>query len=470
MRSPILSLESLRRSRLAGIVVALLSVAVAASYVVYLDTPAPGGIMVFAVIVSAWLAGPRPGLLSIVLSMPVLFYYLPPEGWTVDSPHLPRIAYFIGICLFIVWIIAEERRTSASLRVARDQLRRVIDTIPIMAWTVRADGSPQFFNQRWLDYTGLTHDAAAAQPNSTVHPDDQREALARWSAVRDRGEAYEMEMRLRAASGDYRWFLVRTVPVRDEDGDIVQWYGTSTDIEDRKRAEHSAHEYGMRLQQLSRRLIEVQEEERRHLARELHDEFAQLLATIKLHLHAVKGMGEPAALRQRLDQSIALLQSAGEQMRSLALELRPAMLETMGLDPTMRWLARQNEQRTGIETHVYGHADKTPREVAIACFRVTQQAITNVVQHAHARHIWIELRQEDNSLSLVVLDDGVGFDVASTLLEAGREAHLGLLGMRERVEVAGGRLRIDSEAGLGTRIEARFPARMSADELAETAA
>jgi PAS domain S-box-containing protein len=462
-------LESLRRSRVASYGIGLLAVGFGLANLVYFDTVAPVATMVFAVIVGAWLGGPRAGLLSMALSVPALAYYLPPAGWQVEIAQLPRLLYFIAICSFIVWIISAERRTSASLRNARDQLQRVIDSIPTMAWIVRPDGSLEFINRRWLDYAGITRDEALTQPTGTMHPDDTPAAIEKWTFARERGEPYESEMRLRAANGQYRWFLVRTVPIRDAVGNIVQWYGTSTDIEDRKRAEDAARDFGARLQLLSRRLIEVQEDERRHLARELHDEFAQVIATIKLHLHALKATCEPAA-RHRLDQSIAMLQTAGEQVRTLALELRPAMLETMGLDTTLRWLAHQNQSRTGIETKVLGYVDGVTGKVAIACFRVAQQALTNVAQHAGALHVWIELRQDEEHFEMVILDDGIGFDVVQTLMLSDSGAHLGLLGMRERIEILGGRLRIDSEPGLGTRIEVLLPVGRTLRQAAEDAA
>jgi len=210
------------------------------------------------------------------------------------------------------------------------------------------------------------------------------------------------------------------------------------------------------LQHLSRRLLQVQEEERRHLSRELHDEFGQLLATITLHLYAAKALAGDAA-RSRLEQSIALLQQAGAQLRNLALELRPTMLETAGLDATLRWLAEQYQQRTGIVVEVVGHANDVPGDVSIAGFRIAQEALTNVVRHAGASHVWIELRQSEGVLELSVRDDGAGFDVSPSLEQAAGRGRLGMLGMRERVQILGGSLEVDSKPGRGTHIRVSFP-------------
>jgi signal transduction histidine kinase len=154
---------------------------------------------------------------------------------------------------------------------------------------------------------------------------------------------------------------------------------------------------------------------------------------------------------------MALLQRAGVQVRSLALDLRPAMLEEDGLDASLRWLAEGLEQRTGIATHVAGCFNRVSGAVAVAFFRVAQEALTNVARHARARHVWIELSAGESALELELRDDGVGFDITRTLEEAHRRGHLGLLGMRERVQVLGGRLVVDSRPGHGTRLRVVLP-------------
>jgi two-component system sensor histidine kinase UhpB len=222
------------------------------------------------------------------------------------------------------------------------------------------------------------------------------------------------------------------------------------------------------LQTHSRRLLEVQEAERRHLARELHDEFAQILTAISLHLRAARGLAGDAA-RPRLDECAAMLQQAGEQVRNLALELHPAMLDTLGLEATLRWLAEQHQQRTGCEVEVVGHLSVKPLslEMTIVCFRVVQEGLTNIARHAAARHAWIELTQSDSALELVVRDDGVGFDVVSTLEHAARRGSLGMRGMRERVEILGGSLQVEAELGRGARIRAYFPLSQPYEQPAE---
>ena len=468
-----------------GYPIAILAVAAASFSVVWLNTTAPVAALMLAVIVSTWFGGTRPALFAVVASLPPLFYALPPHGsLAIQSDQYLRVLAFIGIACFIIWLVASERKASAALLRARDalqldnaelakenvegklqqemlrrserELRLVIDTIPTMAWILTAEGKIEFLNRRWLDYSGMSQEEACRYAHTTMHPEDSARAFDKANRAIAAGRAFEDEIRLRRHDGVYRWFLVRTVPRLDESGVVRHWYGTSTDIEDYKRAEEALRESAGRLQHLSRRLLEVHEEERRHFSRELHDEFGQLLVAINLHLHAAKGVAGEAA-QPELAQSAALLRQAVDQVRGLALELRPTILETAGLAPTLQWLAGQHQQGTGLKIEVNGELGEVPADVAIACFRIVQQALTNIVQHARAREVWIDLVQGEGSIELEIFDDGRGFDVASTMRTAPGNGHLGLLGMRERVEILGGRMQVDSTPGEGTRITLAVP-------------
>ena len=158
-------------------------------------------------------------------------YYVKPR---LPSPQHTQL---IDMAVQMARVAIEAKRVEDTLRKGEDRLRLVIDTIPAMAWTVLPDGSVDFLNQRWLDYAGVSLEQYIKAPTSAIHPDDTPRALEKWRAAMAAGEPYEDELRLRRADGQYRWFLIRTVPLRDEQGNIVKWYGTSTDIEERKQAE-----------------------------------------------------------------------------------------------------------------------------------------------------------------------------------------------------------------------------------------
>ncbi len=142
----------------------------------------------------------------------------------------------------------EAKRAGDALRQSEDRLRLVIDTIPTMVWSLLPDGAVDFVNQRWLEYTGLSLEEALADSMRTVHPEDVPRVMEKWRTDMAVGEQCEYELRLRRADEEYRWVLVRTVPLRDEQGNIVKWYGTAVDIEDRKCALQEIHAQKDRLQ------------------------------------------------------------------------------------------------------------------------------------------------------------------------------------------------------------------------------
>ena len=148
--------------------------------------------------------------------------------------------------------ITERKRMENALRESEGQLRLVIDAIPTMAWILLPDGTVEFINQRWLKYSGVSLEEALKDPMRTMHSEDIPRVIKKWSMDMAAGEPYEDEMRLRRADGEYRWFLVRTVPMHDEQGKIVKWYGTSADIEDRKRAEEALRETQAALARMAR--------------------------------------------------------------------------------------------------------------------------------------------------------------------------------------------------------------------------
>ena len=213
------------------------------------------------------------------------------------------------------------------------------------------------------------------------------------------------------------------------------------------------------LRELSQRLLEVQETERRRIARELHDDVGQLLTATKLTLQAVQRAKSPRSARGLLREGLALLDQCMQQVRSLALELRPSLLDDLGLPAALRWYLERQSQRAGFAVRLDGDLPDTrlPADVETACYRVIQEAVTNVARHARARQVTVSLSLAGGALEAVVQDDGVGFDFADARARAVAGGSLGLLGMEERASLAGGRLLVDSAPGRGTRLLVRLP-------------
>jgi GAF domain-containing protein len=216
---------------------------------------------------------------------------------------------------------------------------------------------------------------------------------------------------------------------------------------------------GQRLQALSARLLEVQEAERRHLARELHDEVGQALTAVRMNLQMLRRQPETALSAGRLDESLGMVDHILRGVRQLSLDLRPSLLDDLGLAAALRWYVGAQAERSGIAGDVVTEdvpAD-LPAATATTCYRIAQEAVTNAIRHARATRITVTLGSTANQLEISVSDNGIGFDVTTARRRAIQGASAGLLGLEERVELAGGRSSIVSTPGQGTVLRAWLP-------------
>jgi PAS domain S-box-containing protein len=218
------------------------------------------------------------------------------------------------------------------------------------------------------------------------------------------------------------------------------------------------------LEELSARLFRAQEEERRSLALELHDEIGQALTLVKIKLQAAQRSCDTAPA-PHLEEGIGIVDRTLQQVRNLSLDLRPSLLDDLGLVPALRWYVDRQTQQAGFVARFA--ADPLEKRLSphleIACFRIVQEALTNAIRHAQAQQVHIELRHHEDKLQLSIRDDGTGFDVPAALQRAARGASLGLLGLQERILSLGGQVEIESTPGHGTEIRACFPLTLSAE-------
>jgi signal transduction histidine kinase len=215
-----------------------------------------------------------------------------------------------------------------------------------------------------------------------------------------------------------------------------------------------------RLQELASRLVAAQELERRQIARELHDQIGQNLAVLNMNLTNVRSQllhESPTRVDARLAEAIRLVEQTVERIRNVMAELRPAILDDFGLVAALRWYTRHFARNTNLavllEVEEPVAAPRVPAEIETALFRITQEALTNVIKHAHATLSTLKLTTLGQTIRLEISDDGVGF-ASSASRPRNQRWSLGLMTMQERMEAVGGRLVIDSAPGQGTRIVA----------------
>jgi len=210
---------------------------------------------------------------------------------------------------------------------------------------------------------------------------------------------------------------------------------------------------------LLRRVISAQEEERRRLARELHDETCQKLAALGIHLDAALASEAPAVRREQLADARALAAQTVEDVHAVIFDLRPSVLDDLGLLPAIRWYAARKLEPLGIAVRCeFDEIDeRLAPEVETSVFRAVQEAINNVARHSRAENVVIEATARDGWIEVQVEDDGIGFEPAETSAPSESGRGLGLLGLHERIELAGGSVQIESTPGDGTSVRMRVP-------------
>jgi two-component system sensor histidine kinase UhpB len=296
---------------------------------------------------------------------------------------------------------------------------------------------------------------------SRVHPDDRSKVLQANAEARSDGKSFEIEYRIITPSGQLKHIREIGYATKDRSGSVSALFGTAQDITERKQAENAFRDSSVQLRALSRRLVELQESERRELSRELHDRVGQNLTALKINID----MLQPALASQsneevleRVADSSALLESTMDAIENVVSELRPPMLDDHGLAAALDWHARKFSRRTGIAVAVHADepAEQPAPQVQIALFRIAQEALNNIAKHAGARHAEIALDQEDGDCVMSVQDDGIGFDVGENASEKSKTG-IGMVTMRERSQAVGGRFEVQALPERGTRLTVRVP-------------
>lgn len=330
-----------------------------------------------------------------------------------------------------------------------------------MLWTARPDTTLDFLNQNCAEFTGLPIEKLLNEGwLEAVHPDDLAGCVSAYTPAIEARKPFTMEYRVRRADGTYRWLLGSGVPKYGPDGSYTGYVGCDVDIterkiaEDRSRASGAALELSHReVQQLAGSLITAHEDERRHLARELHDDLTQRLARLAIDAGRMEKSVDVSDGLRRLREDLVRL---SEDVHAMSYRLHPSVLDDLGLLEALRTecdrVARHGEMRVVVDASEMPAA--LPTDAALCLFRVAQEALSNVARHARASAASVLLSSHGRGLKLSVSDNGKGFDPA----HARDHASLGLASMRERVRLLHGQLDIESAIGQGTTVMAWVPA------------
>ncbi len=398
--------------------------------------------------------------------------------------------------------ITVRKAAADALRASEERFRAAVGVVSSLIWTNNAQGLMEGEQPGWGKFTGQTlKEYQGYGWAKAVHPKDAPPTIAAWKRAVAKKSIFEFQHRVRRRDGEWRLCSVRAVPLLHDDGQIRERVGVHTDITERKQAEEAQHrlevlaasnrklheeimrrqavEESLRkseqhqtelleqsrvlqeqLRQLSRQILTAQEEERREISRELHDVIAQTLTGINVRLATLKK--EAASNAKGLDRNITRTQRQVEKsvdiVHQFARELRPAVLDDLGLIPALHAYMKSFTTRTGVRTRLTAFAavEKLESSRRTVLYRVAQEALTNVARHAKASRVDVSIQKLPGSVCMKIKDDGQSFDVERVLRTTGK-GRLGLLGMRERLQMVGGSFEVESAPGQGTTIVAHLP-------------
>ncbi len=349
----------------------------------------------------------------------------------------------------LVWQRARAKRAEIRLRESEERFRLVANNAPVMIWTAGTDGKCSYFNKTWLDFTGRPLGVELGDGWAEgVYPDDSNRCLGTYAEAFKRREAFEMEYRLRRKDGEYRWILDDGVPRFNPDGTFAGYIGSCIDITDRKLAEEG-------LATIGRRLIEAHEAERAWIGRELHDDISQRLALLGVELAQWSQNDSSNEVAERVRQIRSHVTEIAREVHGLSHRLHSSKLEYLGLATTAGSFCRELSETTKVEI-VFEHAgipENLSKEVSLCLFRVLQEGLQNAVKHSGVRSFTVNLRGTGESIELTVVDSGNGFEEHEAFTRHG----LGLISMRERLQLVHGEFSVKSRPGAGTTIRARVP-------------
>lgn len=385
-------------------------------------------------------------------------YFEPLDIWLSISVYSHKKGYFCAVFKNIT----EKKKAEEALKESEEKLKLSMKSASEGMWEWDFTTGQAYFDDVCLQMLGYNPGEIQKKSEwwwTQWHPDD---VAPTKKAVKDylegRAKKYSVEFRVRNKSGKYVWIFSNGIVLR-KDKNNKPWYmiGIHQNITERKKTEEEVLKSRGELRKLTSHLQTVREEERTSISRELHDDLAQNLAILKINMHML-GKDVPKDQKPILDgleSMMKLTDHMADSVGELMEELRPPLLDELGLLGAIKWYQRKMEEYTEIkcEFHIEPERVDMSDDHNLAVFRILQESLTNVRRHSEATRAKVNLREKDGKLELIVKDNGIGI----TDEQVGEPKAFGIIGMEERVRHLGGELKIKGVAGKGTTVTVRIP-------------
>jgi PAS domain S-box-containing protein len=352
--------------------------------------------------------------------------------------------------------ITAQKRAEQALRESEQRYQVVTDASPVMIWMAGTDKLCFYFNKGWLDFVGhpLEHEVGNGWTEN-IHPDDFDRCLEVYTSNFDARRPFEIEYRLRHHSGQYRWILDRGLPRHAPDGAFEGYVGGCLDINERKEAAEN-----IRIADESLRLLKVQDDERRRIARELHDSAGQTLTVLGLGLAQLVQKAEMIApeLAKEGKAIEGVVQQLHREIRTTSYLLHPPLLDEAGIKSALSWYVQGVAERSGIAIDFKISEDfgRLPADLELTIFRIVQECLTNIHRHAESKTACIRVTREKTYVGIEVRDEGKGIAPRRLAEIQTQGSGVGIGGIRERLRRFGGQMKIESD-GSGTAVSAIIP-------------
>jgi PAS domain S-box-containing protein len=364
--------------------------------------------------------------------------------------------------------ITEYKQTEEALRESEERFKTVADFTYDWEYWIAPNGDQIYVSPSCERITGYSPDQFQGDPGlleAITHPEDLPLLSRHLQYEMEKQEAISIDFRIINRSKEERWIAHICQPVYNDEGRYVGRRASNRDVTERMRMERALKKSEEELRRLSSQLLKAYEEERKRIALELHDSLGQTLSAIKFMvenvLHGVVEE-ENAKGAESLESIVTVVQEAIEEARRIQRNLRPPILDDLGILPTISWFCREFEKTypaIRIEGQIDIEEDDVPDSLKIIIFRVMQEAFHNIAKYSRAKLVRLSLKGSDDKIDLGINDDGIGFDVDHVFGNGKWNTGLGLTSMRERAALSGGSLVIESEKGVGTTVRASWPMR-----------